>query len=67
MTMHRVWKLFCIFALVFLVIGVALIAAGFFAGSSPVTIQNHGSLDEYLVRLETNRQVFLRDLAALFG
>lgn len=67
MTMRRIWKLFCIAALVCLVLGVALIAAGFFAGSSPVTVQAHGSLDEYLVRLDTNRQIFLRDLAALFA
>ena len=65
--MKKVWKIFGILALVCLVRGVALTAAGFFAGSSPVTIETHGSLDEYFVRLNTNWQIFLRDLASLFG
>lgn len=65
--MKRLWKLFALFALVCLLLAVALAAAGFFAGSSPVTVMNHGSLDEYFVRLETNWSIFLRDLGALFG
>lgn len=65
--MKRVWKIFALLALVCLLLGVALTAAGFFAGSSPVSVVNHGCLDEYFVRLETNWQVFLRDLAAIFG
>ena len=65
--MKKVWKIFGILALVCLVLGVALTAAGFLAGSSPVTIKTHGSLDEYFVRLNTNWQIFLRDLASLFG
>ena len=39
--MKKVWKIFGILALVCLVLGVALTAAGFFAGSSPVTIETH--------------------------
>lgn len=65
--MKRVWKIFALLALMCLLIAVALTAAGFFAGSSPMTVINHGSLDEYFVRLETNWQIFLRDLNAIFG
>lgn len=65
--MKRVWKIFALLALVCLLLAVGLTAAGFFAGSSPVTVMNHGSLDEYFVRLETNWNVLLRDLGSLFG
>ncbi len=65
--MRKVWKIFALLALVCLLLGVALTAAGFFAGSSPVTVMNHGYLDEYFVRLETNWNIFLRDLSAIFG
>lgn len=65
--MKRVWKIFSLLALVCLLLGVALTAAGFFAGSSPVSVISHGCLDEYFVRLDTNRQIFLRDLAAILG
>lgn len=65
--MKRLWKIFSVLALVCLLLAVALTAAGFFAGSSPVSVINHGCLDEYFLRLETNRQIFLRDLASLLG
>lgn len=65
--MKRVWKIFYLLALVCLLLGVALTAAGFFAGSSPVTVANHGALDEYFVRLQYNWQVFMSDVAGLFG
>lgn len=65
--MHRIWKIFAVLALVCLLLGVALTAAGFFAGSSPVTMINHGYLDEYFVRLHTNWNIFLRDIGSLFG
>lgn len=65
--MKRVWKIFALLALVCLLLAVALTAAGFFAGSSPVTVANHGYLDEYFVRLNTNWNIFLDDLSAIFG
>ena len=57
-------------ALFCLIIGIVGIGVGFFMGSSPVAIQNHGSLTEYLARLETNWNILLghiRELTAVFG
>ncbi len=57
-------------ALFCLIIGIVGIGVGFFMGSSPVALQNHGNLTEYFQRLETNWDILLghiRELAAFFG
>ncbi len=57
-------------ALFCLIIGIVGIGVGFFMGSSPVKLQDHGNLTEYIQRLQTNWDVFLgrlRELAAALG
>lgn len=57
-------------ALFCLIIGIVGIGVGFFMGSSPVALQNHGNLTEYMERLQTNWDILLghlRDIAAVFG
>ena len=68
--MHKAWRVVSGIALVCLIIGIVGLGVGFFTGSSPVTIQNHGSLTEYIQRLEMNRDILLeslRNLLAGFG
>lgn len=65
--MKKAWKIFCLAALVCLVLGIILIAAGFFMGSSPSVISSHGSLEEYFARLRLNGQTFVSDLRSLLG
>lgn len=65
--MKKAWKIFCAAALVCLVLGVLLIGAGFFMGSSPSVITAHGSLDEYFLRLGANARTFAADLRAFIG
>lgn len=49
-----------------LVLGILAIGAGFFAGSSPVIIQNHGNLAEYMQRLQINLDILRQALSQLF-
>ena len=65
--MKKAWKIFGTAALVCLLLGVVLIAAAFFMGSSPVILREHGSLNEYFVRLATNWKIFSADVQALLG
>ncbi|MCD7770445.1 MAG: hypothetical protein LUH36_10100 [Oscillospiraceae bacterium] len=65
--MHKAWRVASSIALACLVLGVLGIAVGFFTGSSPTVIQSHGSLTEYLQRLETNWEVFRSLVAELIG
>lgn len=65
--MKKAWKIFGAAALICLIIGIGMIAAGFFMGSSPVLLRQRGSLDEYLLRLAANRDIFLTDLRSLLG
>ncbi|MCD8117652.1 MAG: hypothetical protein LUE21_11200 [Oscillospiraceae bacterium] len=65
--MHKAWRVASGIALACLVLGVLGIAVGFFTGSSPTVIQSHGSLTEYLQRLETNWEVFRSLIAELIG
>ncbi|MCD8087684.1 MAG: hypothetical protein LUE22_03725 [Oscillospiraceae bacterium] len=55
--MRKAWRVVSTIALACLVLGVLGIAVGFFTGSSPTVIQSHGSLTEYMQRLETNWEV----------
>ncbi len=68
--MHKAWRVVSAIALICLVVGAAGIGVGFFTGSSPVVIQNHGSLTEYMERLSINSDIFresLRTFLAGFG
>ena len=60
--MKKAWRIVSAVALLCLVIGIAGIGVGFFTGSSPVTIQNHGNLDEYFLRLSANWDILLNML-----
>lgn len=68
--MNKAWRIVSAAALVCLVVGIMGIGVGFFTGSSPVIIQNHGSLTEYIQRLEINWGILREDarsLLAFFG
>jgi len=56
--MTKAWRIASIAALICLVIGLIGVGVGFFTGSSPVTVQNHGSLTEYMERLSVNWTIF---------
>lgn len=63
--MKKVWKIISIVALVCLLLGIALMAVGFFTGGSPVTIEDHGCLNEYAARLQYNWKVLQQDVQNL--
>jgi len=65
--MKKAWKVFAAAAIICLILGILLIGAGFFMGSSPVILGEHGSLDEFFVRLATNWKVLTADIRALLG
>lgn len=68
--MNKAWRIVSGLALLCLVIGIAGIGIGFFTGSSPVIIQNHGSLAEYAQRLEMNRTIlqnYITQILAVFA
>ena len=68
--MSKAWRIVSAIALVFLVVGIVGVGVGFFTGSSPVVIQNHGNLTEYFRRLQINWDVLRSDvqyLLAYFG
>jgi len=52
--MRKAWRVVGLIALLCLVVGIIGVGVGFFSGSSPVVIQNHGSLNEYMERLTIN-------------
>ena len=68
--MRKAWRVVSSVALICLVIGILGLGVGFFTGSSPVVIRNHGSLTEYVQRLAMNRDILIeraRTLLAGFG
>lgn len=68
--MSKAWRIVSAIALVFLIVGIVGVGVGFFTGSSPVVIQNHGNLTEYFRRLQINWDVLRSDvqhLLAYFG
>lgn len=68
--MNKIWRIVSAVALLCLVAGIACIGIGFFTGSSPVIIENHGSLTEYTHRLELNRDIlqnYFHQFLAFFG
>jgi hypothetical protein len=65
--MNKAWRIVSGISLLCLVIGVIAIGVGFFTGSSPVIIQNHGSLTEYAQRLNTNWAIVQQNISALLA
>ena len=65
--MRKAWTTVSVIALVIFVIGVFAVAVGFFMGSSPTVIENHGRITEYLERLTINRDILLRGLENLLA
>lgn len=68
--MNKIWRFVSGIVLLCLLGGIVCIGIGFFTGSSPVVIQEHGSLTEYIARLEMNKTVLLDYIAhfrAVFG
>ena len=63
--MKKVWKIISIIALVCLLLGIALVAVGFFTGGSPVTIEEHGCMNEYAARLQYNWTLLQQDVQNL--
>lgn len=66
MKMRKAWRVVSGLALACLVIGVLGIGVGFFTGSSPVVIQNHGSLAEYFERLRINWDILAQSVQSIF-
>ena len=52
--MNKAWRVVSVIVLLCLVVGILGVGVGFFTGSSPVVIQNHGEINEYLNRLTIN-------------
>ncbi len=65
--MNKIWRIVSGIALLCLVLGVACVGIGFFTGSSPVLLQEHGNLTEYTQRLQLNWTIFQQDIAALLA
>jgi len=63
--MRKAWRIVSAIALVFLVVGIMGVGVGFFTGSSPVVIQNHGNLTEYFRRLQINWDILQADLRGI--
>lgn len=61
--MNKIWRIVSGIVLLCLVAGIVCIGIGFFTGSSPVVIQEHGSLTEYIARLEMNRNILQQEIA----
>lgn len=56
--MNKAWRIVSVIALLCLLVGILCVGVGFFTGSSPVVIQNHGALAEYAERLSINWSIF---------
>lgn len=61
--MNKIWRFVSGIVLLCLVAGIICIGIGFFTGSSPVVIQEHGNLTGYIQRLEMNRAILLDYIA----
>lgn len=65
--MNKLWRVVSGIVLLCLVAGIVCIGIGFFTGSSPVVIQQHGNLVEYTQRLEMNWAILQDYIAQLLG
>lgn len=61
--MNKAWRFVSGVVLLCLVAGLVCIGIGFFTGSSPVVIQEHGNLAGYFQRLEMNRAILMDYIA----
>ena len=65
--MRKLWHTVTAIALVLIVIGIFGVGVGFFMGSSPVALQNHGSINEYLERLQINRDILIQGVTSFLA
>ena len=65
--MRKGWRVVSAIALICLVVGIMGVGVGFFTGSSPTMIQNHGSLTEYIERLQINWGYLQEDVSDLLA
>lgn len=65
--MRKAWRIVSGLALMCMLLGIVGVAVGFFTGSSPVALQNHGNLVEYTQRLNMNWDILRNDAAALLA
>ena len=65
--MRKAWRVVSAVALVCLIVGILGIGVGFFTGSSPTAIQNHGALTEYLQRLQYNWGILREDVQSVLA
>ena len=65
--MRKGWRVVSAIALICLVVGIMGVGVGFFTGSSPTVIQNHGSLTEYIERLQINWGYLQEDVGDLLA
>ena len=63
--MRKLWRVMSALALLCLVLGIIGVGVGFFTGSSPVVIREHGALTEYFRRLTVNWGYLREDFHAL--
>ena len=63
--MRKLWRVMSALALLCLVLGIIGVGIGFFTGSSPVVIREHGALTEYFRRLSLNWGYLREDFLAL--
>lgn len=65
--MRKAWHIVSALAFGCFLLGVIAIGVGFFTGSSPTAIQNHGHLAQYLERLTLNWDILKQDAANLLA
>ena len=65
--MSKLWRAVSAVAIICLVVGILGVGLGFFMGSSPSVIDSHGTLAEYLRRLEMNWGFFREDVGSLLA
>lgn len=65
--MRKLWRVVSAAALLCLVIGILGVGVGFFTGSSPTVIRNHGTLTEYFSRLQMNWDILREDVSQLLA
>ena len=65
--MRKAWHIVSMLAMACVLLGIVGIAVGFFTGSSPTILQNHGHIQQYGERLALNWNIFRRDVAHLLA
>ena len=65
--MNKIWRIVSGVALACLILGAVCIGIGFFSGSSPVLLREHGALEEFVRRLQINWALLRQDIGALLA